>query len=59
MKKIQLTLILVTALWTALPADSPFRLLLELVGSDVPFGDVVPTGDPDTDPIMINMPPPR
>ena len=59
MKKIELTLILVAALWTALPADSPFRLLFDLVGHDVPFGDVHPTGDPETDPIMINMPPPR
>jgi len=59
MKKMHLTLILVTALWTALPADSPFRFLFDLVGDDQDFGDVLPTGDPDTDPIMINMPPPR
>lgn len=59
MKKIHLILILVTALWNSLPTDSPIRPLFDLIGVDDPSGEVVVTADPDTDPIMINTPPPR
>ena len=59
MRKIHLTLILIAALWNVLPAGSPLRSLFDRVGEDPSLGDVLPTGDPETDPIMINMPPPR
>lgn len=34
-------------------------LLLATLWSALPIGDVLPTGDPEVDPIMINTPPPR
>lgn len=59
MKKIHLTLILIAALWSVLPAGSPFRSLFDLVGEDLSSGGVITTSDPETDPIMIVGPPPR
>jgi hypothetical protein len=58
MRKIHLVLIVIAALWNVLPAGSPFHSLFERVVED-PFGGVLPTGDPEVDPIMINTPPPR
>lgn len=58
MRKIHLILILVTALWNVLPVDSPFRPIFDLAIED-PSGELVTTGDPETDPFMINTPPPR
>jgi hypothetical protein len=58
MRKIHLTLILIAALWNVLPAESPFRSLFDLVLED-PGSGVIQAGDPETDPIMINTPPPR
>lgn len=57
MRKIQLVLVLV-AIWNVIPGNTPFRALYELV-VDQPSGEVITTGDPDTDPIMISIPPPR
>ena len=57
MRKIHLTLILIAALWNTLPADTPFRSLIDLVLEGP--GGIVTNGDPEVDPIMINTPPPR
>lgn len=59
MRKIHLTLILIAALWSALPADSPLRHLFDRVEEDLSSGDLLPAGDPETDPVMINTPPPK
>lgn len=56
MKSIQI-LTLIAALWNVLPADNPLRSLFAGF-EDVPVGEI-PTADPETDPVMINMPPPR
>ena len=58
MKKITFILILITALWNALPDGSPLRPLFDLVAEN-PDGGVIATSDPETDPNMINTPPPR
>lgn len=57
MRKIHLTLIVIAALWNVLPAGSPIRSLFELSLQDP--NDVVATEDPDVDPIVIRLPPPR
>lgn len=57
MKSIQI-LILISALWNVLPAGNPIRSLFDAVLED-PDGEVLATADPETDPVMINMPPPR
>ena len=58
MRKIHLTLILIAAIWNVLPAENPFRSLIDLVLED-PNSGVIATGDPEVDPIMISTPPPR
>lgn len=58
MKKIH-TLILIVALWSAIPGQTPFRALFDLIEQDNPDGEVIVTSDPDEDPIMITIPPPR
>ncbi len=58
MRKIHFILILVAALWNVLPADSPLRPIFELAGDDE-TGGITTQADPDTDPIVIFMPPPR
>lgn len=58
MRKIHLVLIVIAALWNVLPAESPFRALFDLALQD-PNGDVIATADPDVDPIVISLPPPR
>ena len=58
MRNIHIILILVAALWSVLPAGSPFHRMLDQAGED-PTGGVIATADPDTDPIVIFMPPPR
>jgi hypothetical protein len=57
MRKLHLLLI-IAALWNALPATTPLRPLFELVLQD-PTGDITATADPDVDPIVISLPPPR
>lgn len=58
MKAIQI-LTLIAALWNVLPVDgNPLRSLFDAVLED-PDGEVVIAADPETDPIIINMPPPR
>jgi len=57
MRKIHLVLVLV-ALWNVIPGNSPFRALFDLATQD-PSGDITTQADPDTDPIMISIPPPR
>lgn len=58
MRKIHLTLILIAALWNVLPAENPFRSLLDQVLDD-PGSGIIAAGDPEVDPVMINTPPPR
>ena len=58
MKKIH-TLILIVALWSAIPGQAPFRALFDLTAQDTPVGEVIVTSDPEDDPIMITIPPPR
>lgn len=57
MRKIQLVLVLVT-IWNAINGNAPFTALYELALQD-PAGEVVAQADPETDPIMISIPPPR
>ena len=58
MKNLHLILILIAALWNLIPSGTnPFRPLFDL--EEDPYGDVTTQGDPETDPMMINMPPPR
>ena len=57
MRKIHLVLIVIAALWNVLPSGSPFRSLFDLSLQDP--NDVVTTEDPDVDPIVIRLPPPR
>lgn len=60
MKNLHLILLLIAALWTAFPAESSFRALFDLSRQDPTSGDVWTQSDPpDTDPAVINMPPPR
>jgi hypothetical protein len=58
MRKIHLTLILIATLWNVLPAGSPFRSLFELAVQE-PTGGITTNADPDVDPIVISLPPPR
>lgn len=58
MRNIHIILTLVAALWSVLPADSPFHSMFDLTVED-PNGGVIATSDPDNDPIVIFMPPPR
>lgn len=58
MRNIHFILILVAALWSVLPAGSPFHSVFDSMEDD-PSGGVIATADPDTDPIVIFMPPPR
>lgn len=53
-------LTLIAALWNVLPADNnPLRSLFAgLIGED-PAGQIETQADPEGDPVMINMPPPR
>ena len=58
MKSIQI-LTLISALWNVLPADSnPVRSLFDSLFED-PNGEIIATADPETDPVIINLPPPR
>ena len=59
MKNIHLILILIAALWSVLPGSSPFRSLSDLAFGDPGSGGVIATSDPETDPNMNNIPPPR
>lgn len=60
MRTFHLTLILIATLSNLLPGGSPFRPLFDLVGGeDSTSGDVIVTSDPERDPILINLPPPR
>lgn len=59
MKNIHLILILIAALWSVLPVSSPFRSLTGQTLADPGSGGIVTTSDPETDPIIINTPPPR
>lgn len=58
MRNIHFILILVAALWSVLPAGSPFHSAFGAIEDD-PNGGVIATTDPETDPIVIFMPPPR
>ncbi|HWM90384.1 MAG TPA: hypothetical protein VN493_06420 [Thermoanaerobaculia bacterium] len=59
MKKLHFTLILLSVLWNLIPTDSPFRPLFDRFQGDSGSGGATTQADPETDPIMINMPPPR
>jgi len=58
MKRFVLAVFLLSALWSSLPAGSPIRSLFAQV-REVPAGEVTTQADPETDPIMISIPPPR
>ena len=58
MRNIHIILILTVALWSVLPSGSPFRSMFAAIGED-PDGGVIATSDPETDPNVIFMPPPR
>ena len=59
MRNFHLILILIAALYTALPTGSPFRPLFDLVGGGEDSGDITIQSDPETEPTIINLPPPR
>lgn len=59
MRNFHIILILIAALWSVLPAGSPFHSLFARSGEDLDSGGVIATSDPDTDPAVIFMPPPR
>ena len=59
MNKLHLTLILIATLWSTIPGNSPLKAIFDLTTQDPTGGDILPTGDPETDPIMIVGPPPR
>ncbi|HVG10931.1 MAG TPA: hypothetical protein VNM67_24725 [Thermoanaerobaculia bacterium] len=59
MRKIHLVLVLI-ALWNAIPGNSPFSALFDLaIQHPTSGGDITTQADPETDPIMISIPPPR
>jgi hypothetical protein len=58
MRKIHLVLVLI-ALWNVNPGNSPFRALFDLAIQDPASGGITTQADPETDPIMISIPPPR
>jgi hypothetical protein len=59
MRKLHLVLVLI-ALWNVIPGNSPFSALFDLATQDLTSGgDISPQTDPETDPIMISIPPPR
>jgi hypothetical protein len=58
MRNIHIILILIAALWSILPSGSPFHSAFDQTGKDVP-GGIVATADPENDPSVIFMPPPR
>ena len=57
MRKIHLVLVLI-ALWNVIPGNNPFTSLFDLATQD-PSGGITTQADPETDPIMISIPPPR
>ena len=59
MRKIHLVLVLI-ALWNVIPGNNPFTSLFDLATQDPTSGGGITTqADPETDPIMISIPPPR
>lgn len=58
MRNIHIILILTAALWSVLPSGSPFHSIFDASVED-PDSGVIATSDPETDPNVIFMPPPR
>ena len=60
MRKIHIILIVLAALWNASPAGHQFRALFDaLQGETVSDGPVAAADPEDTDPRIINLPPPQ
>ena len=58
MQRFALAVLLLSTLWSVLPAGTPIRALFDQGGED-PTGGITTQADPETDPIMISIPPPR
>lgn len=58
MRNIHIILILTAALWSVLPSGSPFHSMFDTVLED-PDGGVIINTDPETDPDVVFIPPPR
>ena len=59
MRKIHIILIVLVVLWNASPAGNPFRPLFEALGGETISGPAAQADPEDTDPRIINLPPPR